>query len=742
MLERVISSRLVRRKLWRLGLVLLVLANVAYFLPPPLGWVLTLVFFCFMPGYLILRLLRHTITLHWEVVVFSLGLSLLFLMLCGLALNSLHYAGLHAPLQAPGIFAVLDAATLLLLYFTRHKTLRIPPRLPMGGRQIAALASLSLLPFIAAGGAIQLNNGVASVLPLVVFGIIALVFVVLAWRPSQARAYPYVLFIFALSILLTVSMRGESVTGHDIQREFHVFELASQSGFWDIQRFTDPYNACISITILPTLMAKMTGIADAYIFKVVFQIIFAFSIIPIYYFMKRLASAQTAFMGSFLFLAFPTFLNDMAMLNRQEIGMLFFSLIMVLVLTELPRQQKKILTILFLVGIILAHYSSGYIVLSLLFLSWLVYLLISKLYKRSAKERLTLLFPTLNIVIIFTGLLFTFLWNFQITGTTAGLEKTASKTFTGLFEKSDARSNDVSYSLLGGAGKAPGELLNSYVAASPGGSVPVEYVAPYKLPLTGLGEWVSKAVNVESIHAFIRNVSAKFLQVMLLVGCVALAVVYRKRILSQHETYFLALIVTSAVLLVLQIALPQLSVDYGTLRLFQQLLVILAIPIVVGIIALFYGARRWATRLAGVVLALLFLHLSGFLPQLTGGYPPQLALNNAGIYYDSYYVDSGEKSAAAWLMAHNIPPIGVAADPYALLRFTTEERARMPLTSPFTDSTKAFVYKDRVNKTSGLFLINLNSNLYYYRVKRTHARENCLYSTPTADVCKLVEARP
>ncbi len=39
MLEKLLGGRVVQRKLWRLSLLLLVLANIAYFLPAPFGWV-------------------------------------------------------------------------------------------------------------------------------------------------------------------------------------------------------------------------------------------------------------------------------------------------------------------------------------------------------------------------------------------------------------------------------------------------------------------------------------------------------------------------------------------------------------------------------------------------------------------------------------------------------------------------------------------------------------------------------
>ena len=69
------------------------------------------------------------------------------------------------------------------------------------------------------------------------------------------------IYLLSLSLLLMTSLRGWFVTGHDIQREFRVFELASGQGVWNIESFPDAYNACLSVTILPTIIERTTGIS-------------------------------------------------------------------------------------------------------------------------------------------------------------------------------------------------------------------------------------------------------------------------------------------------------------------------------------------------------------------------------------------------------------------------------------------------------------------------------------------------
>ncbi len=732
-----IQKLIKERFIWPVALLALLCANLAYATQSSWGSAVTLGVFLLLPGYLAFKAIRHKNTSQIETLAFSLGLSLLFLMLAGLLLNVAHYVGFGRPLQPGPILAMLDFGVIVLTVLNRG-TRYVLPRFSLTRFQWWLAGGLLLLPLFAVFGAIRLNNGASNVLTMVLFAVVAAVFLLLLWKKDLKPLYPYALFCIALAILFTVSLRGWTVTGHDIQREFYVFQLTASQGFWDIGSLKDTYNACLSITILPTIFKHITSIPDPYIYKVVFQIIFALGVVPIYLFMRRLCGSQLALMGAFLFISFPTFLNDMPMLNRQEISFIFFSLLMLLSFSGMPRRQKKILTVLFLLGSVISHYSSSYIVLGILVVGWLLYMFLARLHKTNGKARLSLTFPTLNVTIILVAILLAFLWNAQITGTTDGLEKTTSKTIAGLFNSSGQQSSDVSYSLLGGKEQDPEKLLQAYVKEVADTPARVSYEPEQDMPLTALGRQLDKLLSVASMNSLIRNLSAKFLQVMLIIGCLVLFWEYKKsRTVDPQSTYFLALIVTSIGFLVLQTILPQLSVDYGTLRLFQQELIILALPTILGLLAVLRYAKKLAMPLASGVLAVLFLHLSGFIPQLTGGYAPQLSLNNAGSYYDAYYIHEAELQAARWLQKNRNPTVTVAMDQYALSRFHFEHKDKVVTTSPFVDFKRAYIYRDYLNKAKDVYVVNINSNLYHYSVDRGQGQENRLYSNDRSEVMRV-----
>lgn len=728
----------------------LVLANAAYFLHSQVGWFITLSYFLFVPGYLSLQFIVRTSWSRWETLSFSLGLSLLFIMVVGLALNALGYAGLQQPLSALGIFIALDIGVLLLLLANIRRSISVhinKDYLSFKWRRLLGIPLL-LLPLLSAAGAIRLNNGASNEFTLIVFAVIAVLFVVLMIRTDMRRYYPLALFLFALSILLSVSLRGWDITGHDIQREFNVFELTMQNGMWDITQFRDPYNACLSITLLPAILAHITGIPEAYIFKVVFQVIAAFAVIPAYFFVRRLHGPRDAFLAGFIFLLFPTFLNDMAMLNRQEIAFLFFGLIMLLMLLSVEYRRLQVLTVLLLIGLTLSHYSSSYIMIGLMLAAWIVNFIVSRLTKpKFATENINA-FPIMTLpIIVFAGI-FVFTWNDQITQTTKGLSSTITKTLEGLNSGNEkgSQATDVGYSIFGGKTMSPQEVLEKHTEKDTADQVVLTAHQQPQLPATPLGNALGGQELLNKIHGAIRSNIAKLLQILLVVGCIVLWWRIKQHRHSKYDLYVLSLCAGSTLLLVALTILPQLSVDYGVLRLFQQLLFILALPIIAGVIWLGTLITKNVTAIysgAAVFLAFIFLHTSGFLPQVTGGYAPQLSLNNSGFYYDAYYTTEEERRTAEWLADYadkrTHPDTSVAIDVYGLLRLPSSSIESVAITSPYTPSTRAYVYH---YKSPDMFIINVNSSLYYYSLERKNAHEDTLYSSGNSHVGKLTEATP
>ena len=159
---------------------------------------------------------------------------------------------------------------------------------------------------------------------------------------------------------------------------------------------------------------------------------------------------------------------------------------------------------------------------------------------------------------------------------------------------------------------------------------------------------------MSSFNSVVRQAAATLYQLLLGVGLFAALFSKRRRFAPGLEFYALAW--GAAVIVAVQVVLPVVSVDYGILRAFQQALIVLSPFVAFGTVASFkWLGDRWSLALSSAVAVFLFLSLSGVLPQMLGGYPPQLNLNNAGLYYDLYYVHPQEVAAVDWLGASSQP---------------------------------------------------------------------------------------
>lgn len=716
-----ISRSMIKIKQWQILIVLLCISNLVIAYQNMLTWLLTLGFFLFMPGFLLLSRLNFKTNRFWEVASYSMGLSIFILMVGGLLLNSIHVFGVQRPLSISYIFIMLDLISLVLILLCRSKNYysrRI--KLKTSKEQLIVVIALTAIPLLSIGGAIRLNNEASDILTLLMFGAIAVMFLLLMFRANLKSIYPYAAFIFALSVLLSTSLRGWSITGHDIQHEFAVFQITSNNGYWSILHPRgDPYNACVSLTILPTIIEKITKISPPYVYKIVYQAIFAFGIVPLYLFIKERGGPRRALMGALIFISFPPFFNDMPFLNRQELAFVFFSLLMLVTFSSLAKRLKVSLSVIFLFSLIISHYSSGYVTLSLLVLSAIVYAII----KNGKVKYSSFYVPIRSLGIISAALLFTFFWNSQVTSSTAGLKYTVHNTISGLWGHHSNQSNGVTYSIFSPPTQNPVTTLDKYAGSNKSN---VNYVAPSNLPVTRLGAKVSKVIKVESLNNGLRIMSAKLLQLLLVFGLVVLFFRQRRE-RSTKTTYFFSMAFACLILLVMITILPELSIDYSVTRLFQQTLIITSLVIIFGAEFILGFLGKYKTYAVALLFAFMFLDLSGFIPQLLGGYPAQMALNNSGLYYDIYYVHDGENIAANWLTTSGTGS-SISADQYASVRFPDYPFLKNHIVSPVDASDyNTYLYQDYANLYSGNYAVFLNGDVIEYIYRSPLASGNLVY---------------
>ena len=684
----------------------------------------TIMAFCtsiLLPGLLISLILRIRKLSFWENLLLIVGLSIAFLEFGGLLLNILlPLFGVKDPLSFQHIVYGFAAYTFLLFIVawirTKQLTMRIlapdtnaPAEKPASHAVPRGLTPVRLVavnvdrrkhsrlekvlyafpvffPLLAALGAIVLNNGGSNILTLMLLGAIAVcsLLLVLLRDKIASDLYPFTIFFIGVASLFTTSLRSWYITGHDITQEFYVFQLTNSHHLWNMAFYQDAYNACLSITILPTVLTYLLSIQDAYVYKIIFQILFATSPVIVFFLLKNYTTPVLAFLSALFFMSFPTFFNDMPMLNRQEIGFIFFGLVLyVMLLSKLSLSMRKILFIIFALSVIVSHYSTNFVLLALVAFVYISTFVISLPWTKntfallSSKSRLKNTFTNnafLTLPLLLLLFAATYLWNTVYTGSSTHDASVLSKVINDvLLRSSTSKSSDISYSIFFAPATSPEQQFQTYIqstiqaaeSVNTGGvnnsqfyskaitsEYPSHLLQQEQLAPTPLGDWLSSFhIPLFTVNSELRSLSASFMQFFVFVGMFAILFLKHKK---PFDLQYLLLCFCAILLLILQTLIPSLSVEYGILRMFQQLLFMLSLPIVLGLDSiLFFVKEQRRIVITAIITVFFFLNLTGFISHLTGDYYPQMTLDNAGIYYDAYYVHKSDVLAGIWISENN-----------------------------------------------------------------------------------------
>jgi len=689
---------------------LLVAFAITGYNPLWLQWFVGAPFMLVVPGALVLVLLRLPKLGFAARAVLAVGFSVLILMLLGLFGNTvLPWFGVDRPLDAipmAWLFSVLFL-TLFALTWWQVRGVRVTmPRFVIAdtARDAGFIVAPVAFVFLAVFGALRQNlgegNGITMFM-LVAIGVYSL-FLMRAAPRLGAHVVPIAVFCIGLALLLMTSLRGWYVSGHDIQREFFVFQLAQDAGHWSVAVYRDAYNACLSITILPTLLANILHIPSPYVYKVLYQLVFAVSGVIVYLFARRWMSVQLAFLGSFFYLSFPTFFQDMPFLVRQEIAFLFLALLVyTLFLDTAPLKLRRVLFVLFGGGIVLSHYSTTYTVLIVLALTVVLSSLVLHLVRiervRALCAHTALVLPgdsvdgevvprRITVKMVLVLMLLSALWTSVLTDTDGHLKSVATEVVAALRGDVSGETHSVDVLSIFSFGRVEAETtLEDYLrdAVEPRrAAAPSEYYATttyasfphvtldtFELPVTPVGAWSIGPIVFTDAATFFGQLIAKVVQIAIIVGLVY--VVFRRRFAEQVDLEHALLAGSSVAFVAMCIGLPLLSKEYGVFRALQQSLIVLAPFSVLGMLVVgwWFGglAERWTRLVSGGALAagdrmryaygtamvlgtLFFLYSSGFVTQLVGGNLPAVHLNSVGDDYKHYVTESSEHQAIQWLL--------------------------------------------------------------------------------------------
>lgn len=633
---------------------LIILLNVP-FLRQILG------FLCFttIPGLLILHVLKLNKIEFLKKFVLSVGLSVAFLMFAGLLVNSF-YPIISKPLSLAPILLSFNVI-LLILAFIAYKRNKddfdikdvLNFRLDLKDKLTAPLLFPILFPFMAVLGTYLMNtqgNNIVLLAMLFLIPVYVVAVVYLRDRIPEAT-YPVAVLMIGMSLLLMHGLTSYHLMGRDIHREFYCFRLAASDFHWDISKYYNAYNACLSVTILPMVYRALSGINGEYIFKMFFGLIGSITPLGIYIIAKKYVDKRYAFFASLLFIFQLAFIYAQQSSTKQEIATLFFALaILILFDMEVDKLSKKILFLIFMFSVVVSHYTTAYI-----FFILTVMILFALSSKSVFSAEKATKFINAGITVLFFSIIF--FWYSQVT-------QAPFNAGVGFVEQTFRN------------------LGNFFVE---------ETRNTAELAVIGIG-WTSIPNRISVI---VHNTIFATIGM----GVITLLWKYESYKEKIDAEYFVGILIC-AVLLASFVALPFVSKGYGGTRFFLQVLVFLAPVFVIGGNTIAKIIRR--PKMDVVILLILLISAFSCVTYLQYhfyGIPYSPDYEQEGLNRDEYYIYDQELVAAKWLKEQGTTDLTVYKDFYAETRLSLAYGLHNPFRRVMfkNESVNGYVYLTRVN---------------------------------------------
>jgi uncharacterized membrane protein len=662
--------------------VLIELAATGVQIPLLRGLVVS-VYLLYIPGILVLRVLRLHQLGGVRTPLFAVGLSLATVMGTGLLMTTLYpLLGFDRPLAlVPVVMTEGVIITLLvaLSYWRDHS--------PTEGGIIdqrdvptPAVLALCLLPFLSIFAAYAMNAYSSNMLLLALIIIIAITALWISTSASVPKElYPLAVFVIAVALLYHGSLISSYVWGWDIQKELYTANAVLANAQWNMHA-PGAANAVLSVTLLAPLISIVSGVSVVWIFKTIYPLLFALVPVGLFVVFQKQTSDRIALLASFFVTFLFTFFTEMPALARQEIAELFLVLLLILLVDKgvgpgAGKARLYALYAVFAIGVVVSHYAVALIFIAYFIVAWLVLFLVDNPAMRHL-HRATSSGPptkfssrpkrmlTLPFVLLFAA--FTAAW--YATFGSAALSDEIAPTFTQI-RSTFLSSPNVPLAIGAGAAAYACALVIIYVLARR-----AQRVAPMLPRLFGAPVVILSASLVLARYCGISvndllqlgtlsplHEVAEFLYLLglflIFVGLAALAL---RCCRFTFDREFAALALASLAILMAATAIPLLAAVINTTRLYHISTLLLAPFCVTGalLIAGVPGRLRAKRReRAGVSLAyklvaalfvVMLMFSTGLVYEVTRQDPTSFFLNDA---IDAARFNAREVAGVQWLYA-------------------------------------------------------------------------------------------
>ncbi|MCZ3367518.1 MULTISPECIES: DUF2206 domain-containing protein [Methanobacterium] len=579
--------------------------------------IIGLIYLVFVPGILVLRVLKLHNLSNIETILYTVGLSLTALMFTGLIISIIFPPlGIEKPLSLLPLLLSMNLFTISLLvlsYFIGNDYSK-PNQIDI---KISLKQLFLILPlFLSIFGSYLINYYNNNIGTMVLIIYIAIIILLVGFNKIGKNLYPLTIFIISISLLFQNSLVSNYIAGYDIQREYFVATSIINNFRWESTLFPSNWTffsagtTILSITTLPSYFYHVCGINLVWIFKVIYPLFFSLVPLGLFKLFKREINSKIAFFSCIYFVTSYSFFYNMLQLMREIIGEIFLVAIILLLLdTKIDKKSKSVLLVLFIFSLTVSHYGLAYIFLAIFIGVYFLQYLINKYRKQSNNDNITF-----NILILFlTCVLAWYLYTAN------------SSVFISIVKIFD-------------------NIGQSFIA---------DFLDPSSTQ--GLGIIVTKNTPLNTITKYLYIIT-QFLIVIGIMGYILKFGETVKRLKVQKN--FILFAIANLIICIISIIVPNFSNQLDTVRIFQITLIVLSPFMVIGFLLileyfpkLIIFNKKWSIRGKFNIISIFFivflLFNTGIIQEVfKEPYKPTMAFTSVN---DPPVFNEIEVTSAGWL---------------------------------------------------------------------------------------------
>jgi len=607
---------------------------------PILRQLIGFIFLIFVPGILILRILRLHKLGDIETLLYTVGLSIAVLMFTGCFVNVFYpFFGISKPISFVPLIITISMIVLVLcvLCYIRDKEFSEPVYIDVKEILSPPALFLCLIPLLAVLGTYFVNFHNTNILLMFLIVIIALTAIIIGFdKFIPSNLYPLAVFMISISLLYHTSLISMYIWGWDIHYELYLVNLTKMNSIWD-PTLPDKCNAMLSIIMLAPFLSIISNMETTWVFKIIYPLVFSLIPLCLYRIFQKQINDRVAFLSCFFFVSYGVFYLEMIQLARQQVAELFFVLfILLMVDNDMDKVKQSFLFIVFGISLAVSHYGLSYIFMFSLIAVWIILVLVEKAeiqrwinkfhYKSDIYNNLKLMgnsIPskiegrTIKSTYVLLFITFTIMWYMYV-------------------------SSSISFNTI--------VSIGNQIASS----IFTEFLDPEASP--ALNVIVSETISpLHNILKYLHLLSQLFISV----GILTLLLKHKATGFKKEYSAFSAV---NYLICLATIALPFASFCLGTTRLYHITLFFLAPFCIIGGITVLNVISRafkvaWTNQcmnsslyVLSIFLAIFLLFNSGWVYEITKDHPGSIALSQESVgeygdagdinaFYATYYTD-------------------------------------------------------------------------------------------------------